>query len=1491
LADEWKNLPSNHKVLHFQSDEHSGYRVLAHAFFGNDGMFTVLRFLLAAALTVPPPELDSDAAREIRKALITQSQRISHDSTEEKLTAPGYLQGVRTCAPATAVEVAMLCALFHVSLKHTDVTTNHLTDLVLMERASVSSRRLVDLAKSNGLLLTLAYEVRTVDVAASHGHFAFFDVAIHANLSKYRVEGWRVLPRYFADDTRPVDRSAEDIEVELKSLNLVANCLKDAAKYIRSMEDKPPTDPLSAEDLVRRMKTIDDTVKHIRETFEVEGKEWKGEYDDLVDKRDRLSREPINVALVGPAGSGKSAITSRLVQMVFKDADGTLAFPDAYKFSRLPLLVESITTAGAGTTLAIQFCHQERADFVVEAVPFSEADYLECPELRDGGELDAKSNDGEFDEKKMSVDSHIPTVTKSSLADLNIYIPNTATDVKHLKVTGPIPFLKALKIKTGVDVTLWDLPGSAASQMDPLMVARTERVAKDISCFLLPTKDRGAAEMNSFLKQFQKRLAVSSHELPPIGILLNNRTDPSTFDFKTLVNQARQHYILGLFAGLSTVSQELACIPVGSQRKRLLEHFWTGSVGQLFYAEEQNVYDCAQGMLEVVHTLVKLRTDLLAKHVLRESIPFSEFLRALLASVNNPSPRAISKANKVGLDQLFRAVDSIPDEEAAIRASEFKQSTAAELLPLPSRSKMTSVLTPRAENYLQQIYAATRAKVKAKFLFKLGYIHKKLNPFGKNGVPWSSFQDPAKVSKHAQVLLNFYQEDLIGVAYEDADGEEKDGSGQESSASVYTVEQQHDLYVKVLTERFDKLLDEKFTSQYSLITRTKIKSLVKAATPEIDKRAVRQSDVDTICDQVLKECAKKSQDVLQTCNTLLDGFAMSIKAAQRHHAAKKKQKGEAEGATVRGLAVSLSQNVNGFITSTKETLSDKPPKIVEGELLHAIRATVDAFDPQERIQDKVERKMKDLSEASDDRAKVEKQVQNYRAELLRKTDMLPQPGQFDPEKGNCIFDFTSSPDNVPLFSSLPTNRCSVVVERAEIKHPSSYSNLVEVADINDETKQYYHVRVAPGAMEALFRCLNPQPKPGNAKAENEAPDSLNVVPVFIPTKGRSDESIRQNNNAYANLLCHPFSQPSRPSLSSETAVVFAVVEEHELIHYVRSFGHHAHSSLVFVSTPGGTRGVAFARSMIVMVQQALRYLLQLHKEPSKPFDYYWMIDDDIKNAYVHNKLVPGLYMPCRLEDVLKFGQHTLQHEVSKVINHEQFEEAVKDFLDDDDDFSAIITNVRRELNPAEKKRISKPMATNSLATSLADKYLSNRKIETITTLVNEIMIGMAVPALEPLKVELVELLHKHCLLASTLEKMNFFQLAVTKLPSRYPRVEDYNLKQPFKSHRPKKFRTQCVLSYVPAMEGCSYLSPRSEQKDEVCLFSAKEVWNSQWKVQVVDRKEAEKKGLLGEDKLFCERMQQSGRGGFLLHAFALEYDVKQGGGCDQAYNQFKVSRS
>lgn len=156
-----------------------------------------------------------------------------------------------------------------------------------------------------------------------------------------------------------------------------------------------------------------------------------------------------------------------------------------------------------------------------------------------------------------------------------------------------------------------------------------------------------------------------------------------------------------------------------------------------------------------------------------------------------------------------------------------------------------------------------------------------------------------------------------------------------------------------------------------------------------------------------------------------------------------------------------------------------------------------------------------------------------------------------------------------------------------------------------------------------------------------------IYPIMIPTKGR-----------YKNKQAHLVFTPSLPASTTNAGdcphLIYAFVEEQELDDYVASYDG-ASERLVFVSIPGKNRGVRFARSIIKHFQDHLRSSI------SRPFDYWWMIDDDVRQVRMYDTFGSATSMiPCDILLALLFAQKALTTAVDAVKPKLEVKSLIKD---------------------------------------------------------------------------------------------------------------------------------------------------------------------------------------------------------------------------------------
>ena len=203
-------------------------------------------------------------------------------------------------------------------------------------------------------------------------------------------------------------------------------------------------------------------------------------------------------------------------------------------------------------------------------------------------------------------------------------------------------------------------------------------------------------------------------------------------------------------------------------------------------------------------------------------------------------------------------------------------------------------------------------------------------------------------------------------------------------------------------------------------------------------------------------------------------------------------------------------------------------------------------------------------------------------------------------------------------------------------------------------------------------------------------DAKPIAPIFIPSKDRFRRVAAmpsQQSHPIANLLVSSIDQRVQDVFGSTHCrrLVFSVHEVEEFEGYVKEFAqlesdtsslssspasiaahasetastpsgsassldnvssgsvpHSTSSQLIFVAIPGQHRGVGFARSMIVILQHALRYLC---RQSQVNFDLFWQLDDDIRACLVNDPRNPGTYLPCSLAAGLAYAQDALMMEI------------------------------------------------------------------------------------------------------------------------------------------------------------------------------------------------------------------------------------------------------
>jgi GTPase SAR1 family protein len=180
-----------------------------------------------------------------------------------------------------------------------------------------------------------------------------------------------------------------------------------------------------------------------------------------------------------------------------------------------------------------------------------------------------------------------------------------------------------------------------------------------------------------------------------------------------------------------------------------------------------------------------------------------------------------------------------------------------------------------------------------------------------------------------------------------------------------------------------------------------------------------------------------------------------------------------------------------------------------------------------------------------------------------------------------------------------------------------------------------------------------------------------IYPVFVPTKGRHGGPIEEfKPRAGRKPLKEPFAADfsmTAPVLEPEVETVVFVVCEGVAASGSAESTLYAEKVLrakgILTEIPASDRGIGFARQMIVMLRKVLAQALQENpREDIAPFDFFFMIDDDLKSVRVYDKHL-FLMRSCSLSYALVHLQKIMMSEIAEIDERKRYFDAITDPCD------------------------------------------------------------------------------------------------------------------------------------------------------------------------------------------------------------------------------------
>ena len=281
-----------------------------------------------------------------------------------------------------------------------------------------------------------------------------------------------------------------------------------------------------------------------------------------------------------------------------------------------------------------------------------------------------------------------------------------------------------------------------------------------------------------------------------------------------------------------------------------------------------------------------------------------------------------------------------------------------------------------------------------------------------------------------------------------------------------------------------------------------------------------------------------------------------------------------------------------------------------------------------------------------------------------------------------------------------------------------------------------------------------------------------------------------------------------------------------------------------------------------------------------------MVDDDILNARVHNRKLPGHYQACKLEDVLEFAQFALQKEVFE--NDDR-----RTYLQSELQGAAIVLvsrvslgifpdglggtthdvhfefglPLKNAIQVPKRDVVSEIIARHELGPDDSHAFLlqfykatpgkgDSKKVDSV--------IKDIIRELDTRK-------------ARSITRCAQMSVAASD-PKPGTKKMEYNFKPPLSSHRITKDRYQAVLNFVPAIQNFNYLPVHTSKGNFLLAEQSRVVKLFQPSTVAMPTS-----GFMHEDKHFVHNLWRYGRGGFQLYSFNITFRKNNGGGCHAAY--------
>lgn len=455
-------------------------------------------------------------------------------------------------------------------------------------------------------------------------------------------------------------------------------------------------------------------------------------------------------------------------------------------------------------------------------------------------------------------------------------------------------------------------------------------------------------------------------------------------------------------------------------------------------------------------------------------------------------------------------------------------------------------------------------------------------------------------------------------------------------------------------------------------------------------------------------------------------------------------------------------------------------------------------------------------------------------------------------------------------TSLYKNNTSRTHELAEIRvmnHETRDSQFLIDISI-DENRSMFAIQLYNEWMEHLRQVLG--------IPENTSQPSVTkpIFPIFVPSYRRSKEI------GHSPLF-------DEQQFEGAPVLLYIVVEHSEgnKYHNMLKSKQSASRRIVIVTIPDKSRGIGFSRSMILLLQRVLGRLMILE---GFPFDYFWMMDDDMVKVRRFSPNSNSLHMmePCTLALALLKSQDILEGRVKKELL--KFDESTMDELQE------LWGDVKNRIGSVTYQQFKQlvEFGVESQVRSAYNYYQEHSSSD------------------DKLGEDAFNCWFRDDFIPRCKTRINpYVQLSIVS--SKENDSRGYNIMQP--KEEPSHYfvstqRSGCVLNYGPGLEGYNYLTEnqmlmnKNGVAEEKQRFRTESAVDRIKRIQAISAKLWESKNkrktneltnvggnvmihyeprdmFVGEDRKLTERLELDNKTGFKVFFFDVEWSTQKRGGC------------